>query len=235
MTEAEWLACDRTRSLLVYAEGSVSWRKVALYHVACCCSLISEWEDGHPILDFISAVEACADDPRVRADDRSRLFEHSQLVEEHLWHLIQETRGRLRHRVLGAANLTVAHLLLTVPFDDFPWWRTESQIDDRLQATRHALTWGRLEKACDENVSLLRDVFGNPFRSVTFSPSWRTDTAVSLAKQMYESRDFSAMPILADALQDAGCDNDEVLSHCRDAEQPHVRGCWVVDGVLGKA
>jgi hypothetical protein len=45
-------------------------------------------------------------------------------------------------------------------------------------------------------------------------------------------RDFSAMPILADALQDAGCDNDDVLNHCRGAG-PHVRGCWVVDGVLG--
>ena len=51
---------------------------------------------------------------------------------------------------------------------------------------------------------------------------------------MYESRDFSAMPILADALQDAGCDSDDILSHCRDTSLPHVRGCWVVDLVLGK-
>ena len=59
------------------------------------------------------------------------------------------------------------------------------------------------------------------------------DTAVALARQMYESRDFSAMPILADALQDAGCDNEDILSHCR-SDGPHVRGCWVVDLVLGK-
>jgi hypothetical protein len=70
--------------------------------------------------------------------------------------------------------------------------------------------------------------------AVTFSPSWRTDTAVSLARQMCESRDFSAMPILADALQDAGCDNDDVLNHCRDVNTTHARGCWVVDLVLGK-
>ena len=80
---------------------------------------------------------------------------------------------------------------------------------------------------------LLRDIFGNPFRPVTFSPSWRTDTAVTLAQQMYESRDFGAMPVLADALQDAGCDNDDVLNHCR-GPGPHVRGCWVVDLLLGK-
>jgi len=86
-------------------------------------------------------------------------------------------------------------------------------------------------QVCD----LLRDIFGNLFRPVKFSRVWRSDTAVSLAKHIYESRDFSAMPILADALQDADCDNDDVLNHCRDPQQVHVRGCWVVDLVLGKA
>jgi hypothetical protein len=82
---------------------------------------------------------------------------------------------------------------------------------------------------------ILRDIFGNPFRPVAFSLSWRTDTAVTLASQMYESRDFGAMPILADAIQDAGCEDESVLSHCRDPNAVHVRGCWVVDLVLGKA
>jgi hypothetical protein len=81
---------------------------------------------------------------------------------------------------------------------------------------------------------LLREIFGNPFRPVPFDAAWRTPTAVALAGQMYESRDFSAMPILADALQDAVCDSDDILGHCR-GPGPHVRGCWVVDLVLGKA
>jgi hypothetical protein len=81
--------------------------------------------------------------------------------------------------------------------------------------------------------ALLRDIFGNPFRPVAFNPAWRTDTAVSLARTMYESREFGAMPILADALQDAGCEDEQILNHCRDANQPHVRGCWVCDLVLG--
>jgi hypothetical protein len=80
---------------------------------------------------------------------------------------------------------------------------------------------------------LLRDIFGNPFRPVAFDPVWRTSTVVALAEQMYAGRDFGAMPILADALQDAGCDNADVLGHCR-APGEHVRGCWVVDLVLGK-
>jgi hypothetical protein len=82
-------------------------------------------------------------------------------------------------------------------------------------------------------IAHLRDVFGNPFQPVAFDPAWRTSTAIALAQQMYDSRDFSLMPILADALEDAGCDSDDVLAHCR-GDGPHVRGCWVVDLVLGK-
>jgi hypothetical protein len=82
--------------------------------------------------------------------------------------------------------------------------------------------------------SLLRDIFGNPFRPVAPEPSWRTSTVVALAEGIYTDRAFDRLPILADALQDAGCDNADVLDHCRGSG-PHVRGCWVVDLVLGKA
>jgi hypothetical protein len=81
---------------------------------------------------------------------------------------------------------------------------------------------------------LLRECLGNPFRPVTFSPAWRTEAVVALASQMYESRDFASMPILADALEDAGCDSADIIAHCRDPKGAHVRGCWVVDLVLGK-
>ena len=68
-----------------------------------------------------------------------------------------------------------------------------------------------------------------------FRPEWRTDTVVSLARTTYDTRDFSGMPILADALQEAGCEQPIILSHCRDTNHPHVRGCWVVDLVLSKS
>ncbi len=80
---------------------------------------------------------------------------------------------------------------------------------------------------------LVEDIFGNPFRPTAFDPEWRTSTVVSLARGIYEERAFDRMPILADSLQDAGCDNDTILSHCRGQEQ-HVRGCWVVDAALNK-
>ncbi|MDB5306917.1 MAG: hypothetical protein JWO38_1119 [Gemmataceae bacterium] len=80
---------------------------------------------------------------------------------------------------------------------------------------------------------LVRELYGNPFRPVAVDLAWRSSTVVSLARQMYESRDFSPMPILADALQDAGCDHPDVLAHCR-GPGPHVRGCWVADLLLGR-
>lgn len=92
-----------------------------------------------------------------------------------------------------------------------------------------------MEVEAARQADLLRDIFGNPFRPVVFAREWRTSTVKALAAQMYESRDFSTMPILADALQDAGCDSDDILNHCRDTAQVHVRGCWVVDLVLGKS
>jgi hypothetical protein len=59
-------------------------------------------------------------------------------------------------------------------------------------------------------------------------------TVRDLAAHIYASRDFSAMPILADALLDAGCDHQLIQDHCR-ASKPHARGCWVVDAILGKS
>lgn len=79
----------------------------------------------------------------------------------------------------------------------------------------------------------LREVFGNPFRPVVVDPSWATSDVLALAEGIYQDRAFDRMPILADTLQDAGCDNDDTLTHCRQAAE-HVRGCWVIDLLLGK-
>jgi len=100
------------------------------------------------------------------------------------------------------------------------------------------LIHGRIEMAYPESEmaaqsQLLRDIFGNPFRPVTVDPEWLTSTVVALARGIYDERAFDRLPILADALQDAGCENADVLDHCR-GPGPHARGCWVVDLLLGK-
>jgi hypothetical protein len=85
----------------------------------------------------------------------------------------------------------------------------------------------------NEFCSAFRDIVGNPFRPVAFDSAWLSSTARGIAEAIYDDRAFDRLPILADALQDAGCENDDILSHCR-GDGPHVRGCWVVDLVLGK-
>jgi hypothetical protein len=86
----------------------------------------------------------------------------------------------------------------------------------------------------DTLAHLARDIFGNPFRSVTVNATWFTTNVLALAQAIYDDRAFDRMPILGDALEDAGCDNADILKHCREPAE-HVRGCWVVDLVLGKS
>jgi hypothetical protein len=91
--------------------------------------------------------------------------------------------------------------------------------------------------ARSRQAELLRDLFGNPFRPLNLDPSWlswRDGTIPKLAEAIYDERAFDRLPILADALEDAGCTNEDILTHCRQPGE-HVRGCWVVDLLLGKA
>jgi hypothetical protein len=81
--------------------------------------------------------------------------------------------------------------------------------------------------------AILRDVAGNPFRPAVLEPAWQTANAVALAQTIYQQRAFDRLPILADALEEAGCTQTAMLEHCRTSG-PHVRGCWVLDLVLGK-
>lgn len=82
--------------------------------------------------------------------------------------------------------------------------------------------------------AFVRDIFPPPGYTTQFDPHWRTSTVAALASQMDLSGDFSAVPILADALQDAGCDIEPMLQCSRVPGNVHVRGNWVVDLVLGR-
>ncbi len=88
--------------------------------------------------------------------------------------------------------------------------------------------------AREYQAELVRDIFPPPGYTPALNPDWRTSTVVALARQMDETGDFSAVPILADALQDAGCDNDTILDRCRAPSNVHCRGNWIVDLVLGR-
>jgi hypothetical protein len=121
--------------------------------------------------------------------------------------------------------------------DDYPEM-TLVETFTKPDARRRLEDWAAALKAnvrleAEQQALLARDIFGNPFRPVTADPAWLTSTVVALARGIDTDRAFDRLPILADALQDAGCDDHDVLSHCRGGG-PHVRGCWVVDVLLDK-
>jgi hypothetical protein len=103
------------------------------------------------------------------------------------------------------------------------------------QRAQAALVWTGGERATQ--AALLRDVLGNPFRPSPRLPhavfAWNDRTSPRIAEHIYEERAFDRLPILADALLDAGCEDEELIGHCR-SQGPHVRGCWAIDLLLGK-
>lgn len=127
--------------------------------------------------------------------------------------------------------------------------RAEAMVEDTMQGRLRGFGAGFIQQLrgvahpdADEAVrhanllydpNILREVVGNPFCPVTVFPTWQTANVVSLAQTIYDERAFDRMPILGDALEDAGCDNTDMLNHCRQPGE-HVRGCWVVDLLLGK-
>lgn len=78
---------------------------------------------------------------------------------------------------------------------------------------------------------VLREVVRDPDRNIEFDPRWRTDAVRGIAAAIVESRAWDRLPILADALQDAGCEDDELLQHCRLADHLHRPGCWALERV----
>ena len=230
MTEREWCECADPIRLLAHLNRRQGDRKLLLYAVACCCA--HRHLLGYAVSrDAVEWAERFADG-EVQRDEDSALRDwqsegaafHCESVAEREeiaeWadgrgSDLTRLSGRItRHRPSAVAAAYFANALMALD--------TTAPFDPTLSRHEQLLS-----------VQPLRDIFGNPFRPVTFSLSWRTDTAVALARQMYESREFGAMPILADALQDAGCTEPAILDHCR-ASGEHVRGCWVVDLVLGK-
>jgi len=219
MTEWEWFVNDhaaRMLRLLWRDQVSVSQRKYDLFAVAVCNKL--RWLFKHDWYRFaLDMIEEAAEDlPKLEQSTK-------------------QTLGRLKHEMAVPPHadnpyLDRAHQLTVFPMS------TKEDLENQLGAVSAALqtAWGNRRPPFPSHGEYLRCIVGNPFRPVTFADSWRSETTVSLATGIYAERAFDRLPILADALEEAGCDNVDVLNHCR-GPGPHARGCWVVDGVLGKS
>jgi hypothetical protein len=222
MTEAKWLASNDPNPMLKFLRGKASERKMRLFAVAGCRMIWS-------FLTCPRSREAVEMSER-RADDPSY---HKEMIAAG-----QRAKGGFRPDFPGTTKLYEAMRLLS------PFGAAEncSRADPRVAASRVSayvlqFAWPDKQSSARSLASFLRDIFGNPFRPSPPLPpavlTWNDATVRRIAEGIYEERAFDRLPILHDALLDAGCDDKDILAHCRSAG-PHVRGCWVIDLILGK-
>ena len=210
MTEAEWLTGANPELMLPLVRGRASGRKLRLFACACCRRV---WH----LLKFDRSRQAVEVAERF-ADD---LADETEREAARRSSNIGKTAG------LGGTTTFPASRAAHTCTVEKPWVAA-------TEASHRAATADNLKRERREQARLLRCVAGNPFRAVTPDPGWFTSTVLALAGGIYEDRAFDRLPILADALQDAGCENEDVLNHCRQPGD-HARGCWVVDALLRKA
>jgi hypothetical protein len=211
MTEAEWLMCDDLRRMVSHIQPEASDRKLRLLAVAFYGRL-------EPFFSRGSVEEQAVFRTAVSVSDRYADGDASpqELAEAFagIAALFGTYEGRNMLRDIASDRKDrIADMVVEL-------WRNWELVNHFL------IPENPLDEAQERlhELQLVRDIIGNPFRPVTPDPAWLTSTVVSLAQGIYADRAFDRMPILADALQDAGCDSDDILAHCRDPKQVHVRG-----------
>src|SRR5262245_5923205 len=242
MTEADWLTGTNFTVHVQYVCGQLTARRQRLLAAGFCRAVKHLFD--HPDLsaalpvieDYADGLAPAAELEKVRQRCRVIAVEANNAANTAVE---KGTKDQLKHWLRHELAWTVAFAATgPVPVADVGTRAAAAAVQARTGAELMApVPQDEFDAATAEQALVMREVVwevvGNPFRTVMFSPSWRTNTAVTLARQMYQSREFSAMSILADALQDAGCANDDMLNHCRNPGE-HIRGCWVLDCVLGK-
>jgi hypothetical protein len=248
MTETEWQECISPELMLDYLGERMSPRKRLLFACACVRRI---WPllDHERLRQAVRLGERFADGgvPAEVVDKARRLVKRLRKERE----VEERRRGTWMLRAARAAAQAVEALLpeqgpiLIAPRDirDQP---------DVVSATRTARTAARASEAEREEdtlaaiepirrlhrldaVELIREIFGNPSQPAAIDPrwlDWKENKIVRMARVVYRKRCFRNLPILADALEEAGCSDASILTHCR-APMDHARGCWVVDLLLG--
>lgn len=241
-SESEWLACNEPRELYHYARNRIDsqqfrwlaaeWgsriRAVFEPNDLAWFDTFAQWVAGagpHPL-------EVC-EQPHFEPLDYPR--------RETFWARRCADSIRENDPMSAAADAGVAasehYPFVPLPSPDFAHAHrpraASKRAVDKAQADAHWQAWHVAKNAhsarvlrefCDQ----FRDVAGNPFQEVVVRPEWRTAAVVSLANVIAIESAFDRLPILADALQDAGCEDAQIIKHCR-SQGSHVRGCWVVE------
>ncbi len=240
MTEAEWIDCVVPQLMLPKLCG-MSDRKMRLFACACCRQDTHAW--AHPgVRQIVELAERCCDGLAPLDDLVPVRIELSQTA-NNLRPGLSQTEERYRsweskYDCYDWAQDRGDELNEEVGRAQNLWQQAMAGRAVGLPAAADAVR-AILDHTIGKNgnpstqCALLRDIAGNPFRSIPLDTAWRTATVTGLAQTIYDDRAFDRHPILADALEDAGCTNTDILQHCRQPGE-HARGCWVVDLVLGK-
>jgi hypothetical protein len=240
VTEAEWLECEDPLALLAFVGVRATDRKRRRFLCACCARVL----EGTPTQcrffrgDYPGCFQQLERALNVVEQFSEGLVSSDALAaarrdaEDSVYVPASIDYGGESGLDYEAAAVAAAAVEHAVAADVLTacWRATDSQ------STRS--TGGEGSRRTEEarwQAMVFRDVFGNPFRPVTLAPSvlaWNDGTVPRMTRGIYDERAFERLPVLADALLDAGCDDEELLAHCRSGGQ-HVRGCWAVDLVLG--
>ncbi|HEY1186012.1 MAG TPA: hypothetical protein VGE74_00085 [Gemmata sp.] len=234
MTEQEWLNCTDPTPMLDFLREQAGDRKLRLFAVGCCrliwdrlvCPASREaviaseaFADGRGSDDDLTTLNHRAEGAAFGIDSKEERYRREQRGIVRGW--LREEDGVEAAGVSGPSGVCVS----------FHEARTAASAAEHAASSIETFLTYTDPSILSEQ--LVRCIFGNPFQPVTADTAWLTSDVVALAHGIYDEKGFDRMPILADALQDAGCDNDAVLNHCR-GDGPHCRGCWIVDLILGK-
>jgi hypothetical protein len=221
VTEQEWLVCKEPEKMLEFLRRKVSDRKLRLFAVACCR------QNWHLLTDERS---------RTALEVAERFADGMASLAE-----LQNTRPPLytlaAHACYNATEVFTeiepGTMIADCAAENAAWGTAKHGVMPPDDNSFSSIFNTKLSIQKDIQSKLLRCILLNPFRPVTLVPAWKTPAVVQLARCLYEERRFEDMPVLADALEEAGCQDATVLGHCRGSG-PHVQGCWVVDLLLGK-
>jgi hypothetical protein len=222
--------------MLKFGVGKATDRQLNLFACACCRHIWHLLTDSRS-RDAIEVMERFADGFASEAE-RQQAGDDSLIAQQEL----EDT--------VGISKLTYAADAAAMAFEEGVDLRAERAMLNAFDAVAETTQEGEATYYLEDGVmgqaevayqcDLLRDIFGDPFPTISLSTAWLTPTVHNLAAAAYEERalpsgelDPARLAVLADALEEAGCDNADMLTHLR-SPGPHVRGCWVVDLLLAK-
>ncbi len=215
MDQNEWTTSTDTRKMLRFIRDTISERKIRLFAVGCCRRGWAAMDEE--LQNAVLLAEAVADDPSLLGEAKE--------CGNRIW---------ARFMKIGLEQEDFADLVASI---------ARANRRDKSYAVNIDQLVCNLEKVAKSNVDwfvkspplheILRDVVGDPFAEVRWNENWYTEDVRRMARRIYDERRFNEVPLLADALEEAGRAVQSILAHCRDANDD-VRGCWCLDSILGK-